>query len=106
MHPALDWRDAPAFIARLRSMEEPSMAAMALEMMVLTACRSGEVRGMQWSEIEPETATWRVPGERMKRKLPHEVPLSSAAMALIKRLEPARIGKVRVPRSLERQASR
>jgi integrase len=95
-HPALKWPETPAFMARLR-VAEPTMPALALEMMVLTACRSGEVRGMSWSEIDFDTATWTVPPERMKRKLPHEVPLSADAMALIKRLEAARINKFVFP---------
>ena len=52
--------ETPAFMARLRA-AEPTMPALALEMMVLTACRSGEVRGMQWDEIDFDTATWTVP---------------------------------------------
>jgi integrase len=95
-HPALKWSETPAFMGHLRA-AEPTMAGMALEMMVLTACRSGEVRGMQWSEIDFDAAVWRVPPERMKRKLPHEVPLSADAMAIIKRLEAARIGKFVFP---------
>jgi integrase len=95
-HPALDWRDAPAFMAQLRA-TEPTMAALALEMMILTACRSGEVRGMLWSEIDFDGAVWKIPAERMKRKLPHEVPLSSGALALLRRLEPTRIGKFVFP---------
>ena len=97
-HPMLKWQETPAFITRLRSMEEPSMAALALEMIVLTACRSGEVRGMRWSEINFDTATWTIPAERMKRQIEHEVPLSADAVALLKRLEPlAGIGKFVFP---------
>jgi integrase len=96
-HPALGWVETPAFVARLRSMGEPTMAALALEMMILTACRSGEVRGMRWEEIDVETATWNVPAERMKRKLEHEVPLSTDALALLKRLEAARINRFVFP---------
>jgi integrase len=95
-YPALDWRDTPAFMARLRA-AEPTMAALALELMILTACRSGEVRGMLWSEIDFATATWTVPPERMKRAREHEVPLSDDAMAIIKRLKPAHIGKFVFP---------
>ena len=95
-HPALKWPETPAFMAALRA-TEPSTASMALELMVLTACRSGEVRGMKWDEIDLDTATWTIPAERMKRKLPHEVPLSADAMAIIRRLEPARTGKFVLP---------
>ena len=92
-HPALKWSETPAFMARLRADEAAgSMAALALEMMILTACRSGEVRGMQWSEIDFDKAVWTVPAVRMKRKLEHEVPLSADAVALLKRLEAARTG--------------
>ena len=51
-HPALDWRDAPAFMASLRADTRSPMAPLALEMMILTATRSGEVRGMLWDEID------------------------------------------------------
>jgi integrase len=95
-HPALKWPETPAFMARLRA-DEPSMAALALEMMILTGGRSGEVRGMLWSEVNFDDATWTVPGERMKRKLPHEVALSGDAVALLKRLEAARINQFVFP---------
>jgi integrase len=84
-------------MASLRADTESPMASMALEMLVLTGCRSGEVRGMQWDEIDFETATWTVPAERMKRKKAHQVPLSTPAMAILKRLEPGRTGKFVFP---------
>jgi len=95
-YPALKWPETLAFMARLRD-NEPTMPALALEMMVLTACRSGEVRGMLWTEIDFETGTWTVPAEQMKRKLPHEVPLSADAVALLRRPEAARINKFVFP---------
>jgi integrase len=95
-HPALDWRETPAFMARLRAVE-PSMASMALELMILTACRSGEVRGMLWTELSDDMATWTVRAERMKRAREHEVPLSSDAVAIIRRLKAARINKFVFP---------
>jgi hypothetical protein len=52
---------------------------------------------MLWDEINFETAVWTIPAERMKRGREHEVPLSADAVALIKRLEPARIGKFVFP---------
>ena len=54
----------PAFMARLA--EEKGTGARALEFTILTAARSGEVRGARWSEIDLPAALWVVPGERMK----------------------------------------
>ena len=95
-HAALKWPEAPAFMARLRALE-PSIPAMALEMVVLTACRSGEVRGMRWDEIDLDAAVWLIPSERMKRAREHEVPLSAPAMTIIRHLEPSRTGKFVFP---------
>src|SRR5262249_4834559 len=63
-HAALDWREAPAFIAALR--EHDSLSARALQFAILTAARSGEVRGATWNEIDFERAVWTIPGSRMK----------------------------------------
>ena len=57
--------------------------ALAFEFLVLTACRSGEVRGARWDEVDDAAATWTVPPERMKAKLEHRVPLSSRAVAVL-----------------------
>lgn len=71
------------------------MAAEALRFLVLTAARSGEIRGMTWDEVEFETyppatiatsATWTIPASRMKNGRMHRVPLSSAAIQLLQRL--------------------
>ena len=51
--------------------------------LVLTACRSGEARGMTWSEVDVDAAVWTVPGERMKSGKAHRVPLSRAAVAIL-----------------------
>lgn len=80
-HPALSWRDLPAFMTDLSECE--GVAARALEFAILTAARSGEVRLAQWSEIHAKTATWSVPAERMKARRTHNVPLSKRAMALL-----------------------
>ncbi|MEI6181197.1 MAG: site-specific integrase, partial [Chloroflexales bacterium] len=50
------------------------------------ACRSGESRGALWAEIDLDAATWSIPGSRMKSGRPHRVPLSDAALALLKAL--------------------
>lgn len=80
-HPALPYRDVPAFVAALR--ERVADSARALEIIILTAARSGEVRGMRASEVDLEAAVWTVPAERMKGGRPHRVPLSRPALALL-----------------------
>jgi integrase len=61
-------------------------AARALEFLILTAARSGEVLRAVWDEIDFETATWTVPGKRMKSGREHRVPLSPQAIALLHNL--------------------
>src|ERR1700722_3415578 len=56
----IDWRETPAFMARLRA-ADPSIAALALELTILSASRSGEVRGMRGEEIDFGAATWTIP---------------------------------------------
>ena len=104
-HAALKWQETPAFMAQLRALE-PSIPALALEMIVLSACRSGEVRGMRWAELDLDNAVWTIPEERMKRQREHEVPLSPPALALIRRLEPLQNRQVRLSRPLQHQAHR
>jgi integrase len=83
-HAALPVGDVGAFMARLREVE--GMGARALEFVILTAARSGEVRGAKWSEIDVRANVWTVPGDRMKAGREHRVPLSDAALALLKAL--------------------
>jgi integrase len=71
------------FMRRLRS-EQKDLAARALEFAILTAARDGEVRGATWDEIDLATATWTLPPERMKAGKRHRVPLSPAAVKLLK----------------------
>ena len=74
----------PGFISSLR--EQNGMGARALEFAILTAARSGEVRGAIWSEIDLQAATWTVPAARMKAGKEHRVPLPTAAVALLQAL--------------------
>lgn len=83
-HKALLWSDAPAFMADLRKRE--GMGARALEFIILTAARSGEVRSATWDEIDLEARLWTVPAERMKARKTHKVPLSEAAIELLNRV--------------------
>lgn len=67
--------------------ENAGVSARAIEFTILTACRSGEVRGARWSEIDLKVKVWTIPAKRMKAGKEHRVPLSTAAMALLQSLE-------------------
>lgn len=84
-HPALPYNQVAAFVAALRS--EAGTAARALELAVLTAGRSGEIRGAEWSEFDLDAATWTIPKSRMKAAKEHIVALSAPAVALLKALK-------------------
>lgn len=73
-HPALPFVQVAGFVADVRG--RPAMAARALEFVILTAGRSGEVRGMTWGELDLEASIWTVPADRMKAGVTHEVPLN------------------------------
>jgi integrase len=83
-HPALPWQEIGAFMAALRKQE--GIAARAVELAILSACRSGEVRLAAWAEIDLDAALWVIPAERMKAKREHRIPLSSSALALLRSL--------------------
>jgi integrase len=87
-HAALPHKDLPAFIAALR--EREGVAARALEFLILTAARSGEVRGMIWGELDMAGRRWTVPVNRMKAGKEHRVPLSDQAMEIISAMAPLR----------------
>jgi len=82
--PALPWQRVPEFLADLRTRE--GMGARALEFAILTAARSGEVRGAVWDEIDLAAKVWTIPGDRMKAGKPHRVPLCPDAVALLESL--------------------
>lgn len=82
--PALPWREIPDFMRQLRARE--GISARALEFVILTAARSGEVRGAKWSEIDRVERLWTVPAERMKAGREHRVPLSTSAERLLDQL--------------------
>ena len=83
-HAALPYQEAPAFLADLR--KQDSTAACALELLIITAARSGEVRLATWDEIDLEKKLWTIPGERMKGGKTHRVPLSAPALKLLESL--------------------
>lgn len=85
-HPALPWQQMPAFMAALTKAQ--GISAKALRFAILTAARSGEVRGAKWREVDFEGRVWIIPAARMKAKVQHRVPLSDAAIAILEALKP------------------
>lgn len=84
-HAAMDWKDLPVFIHALQ--QRAGVAARALEFAILTAARSGEVRGATWAEMDLEDRRWVVPGWRMKARREHRVPLSARAVEILREME-------------------
>ena len=80
--PALPYADMPAFMQALRKQHNTS--ARALEFLILTGVRSGEVRNATWSEFDLDKAVWTIPAERMKGGREHRVPLSEQALRLVR----------------------
>ena len=83
-HRAVLVDDMPAFMQELHA--QSGVGARALEFLILTATRSGEVRGATWAEVDLEKAIWTIPAKRMKAGAEHRVPLSSEAIKLLNEL--------------------
>jgi len=83
-HPALPWSELPAFMAKLNKLDKVTFKAM--QMTILTACRTSEVLGATWDEVDLEARVWAVPAERMKMRKEHRVPLSDALVELLEQL--------------------
>lgn len=81
-HKALPIDEMPEFMSKLRGVS--GAGARALELAILTAARSGEVRGALWSEIDLDRRLWTIGAERMKAGRSHCVPLSASALSLLK----------------------
>jgi integrase len=87
-HAALPYTEVGAFIRGLR--ERPAMAARALEFVILTAARTGEVLGARWNEIDLRAKVWTIPASRMKSGREHRLPLSEAALAVLQQMRSLR----------------
>lgn len=88
-HAAMPYDDVPVFVARLRASE--AMAARALEFLILTAARSGEVLDAVWNEFDFNNAVWIVPAARMKAGKVHRVPLCDRALEIVTSLREDRV---------------
>jgi integrase len=83
-HAALPWREIGAFVAALHG--QTGVSARTLEFAVLTAGRSGEVRGATWAEMDLREGTWTIPYGRTKAGRGHRVPLTKAALAILEKM--------------------
>lgn len=83
-HSALPVDAIGGFMRDLR--KRGGMATRALEVLALTAARSGEIRGMRWDEIDLQNAVWTIPGERMKMGKEHRVPLTERVLEILRDL--------------------
>ena len=84
-HKALPHSEVGKSIQTVRESQAAETTKLCLEFLVLTACRSGEVRNAKWEEIDEKKAVWTVPAERMKSDRQHRVPLSPEAVSVLHR---------------------
>jgi integrase len=91
-HPAMNYADVPAFLAKLR--DRGTTAARALEFTILTAVRTTETLHALWDEIDLDAGIWTIPAERMKAGVTHKVPLSEPALKILKGITPDQSGFV------------
>ncbi len=84
-HPSLPYEQVSEFIQHLR--QKKGISPKALEFAILTACRSGEVFGAKWLEIDFKNKVWIIPKERMKADKEHRVPLSQEAITLLESIQ-------------------
>jgi integrase len=94
-HPAMLYGEVGTFLAELRV--DTKIAARALEFLVLTAARSGEVLQARWDEVDLPSRLWTVPAERAKSGREHRVPLSAAAVAIVKAMAEIRLNEYLFP---------
>jgi integrase len=94
-HAAMPYSDVAGFVEKLR--EREGISARALEFLILTAARTGEVIGAKWDEINLATKVWTIPADRMKAGKEHRVPLSPASMTILDQMQAIRSGAIIFP---------
>ena len=80
---ALEPREVPAAYVAIASCSAEKLSRLALQFLIVTAARPGEVCGATWREIDMAEAVWTIPGVRMKGGIEHRVPLSTETVALL-----------------------
>ena len=94
-HAAMPYHEVPAFVDRLHGLE--AISARALEFLMLTAARSGEVREAMWDEVDLDVGVWTVPASRMKAGKEHRVPLSDRALEIVYDLQKHQVSEFVFP---------
>jgi integrase len=94
-HAALPYREIGTLMGKLR--EERTIAALAVEFMILTATRRGETLGARWEEIDLDQRMWIIPAGRMKAGREHRVPLSTRAVAILNEMAEIRLNEFVFP---------
>ena len=89
-HRAMPYHEMPDTVRIIDSQVESFPTRVCLQFIILTATRSGEARGARWSEIDFDTSTWTVPGDRMKGGKPHRVPLTKASLDVLEEAQSLR----------------
>ncbi len=84
---AVSLEDLPDLLIKIDAYDGEEQTKLALQLLALTLVRTTELRGATWPEIDMESATWNIPADRMKAGLPHFVPLSRQALAVLQRLK-------------------
>ncbi|MFM9938778.1 MAG: tyrosine-type recombinase/integrase [Hyphomicrobiaceae bacterium] len=82
-HPSLPWPELPGFLGSLRTSNADDVTKLALEFLIMTAARTGEVLGLTWGEVDMAEKIWTVPASRMKAGQKHRVPLNGRALAIL-----------------------
>ena len=80
---ALPYQEIPKALEAIQVSKASLSVRLCFKLLVLTAARSGEVRGAKWDEVNPENREWRIPPDRMKGRVEHRQPLSDGAMAVL-----------------------
>ncbi|MGC6498987.1 MAG: tyrosine-type recombinase/integrase [Henriciella sp.] len=94
-HSTIPYKSLPEVYGAISSRD--GMGALALRFAIMTAARSGEVRGMKWNEVDLSDALWHVPAARMKARRDHFVPLNWEALAILNRVAEVRNGPLVFP---------
>ena len=82
---ALSWRDIPDALAKVEASDAAETTKLAVRFLTLTACRSSEVRGARWDEVDLGASVWVIPSQRMKQGSAHRVPLGPRALDVLRR---------------------